>query len=72
MRPTEEAERSFTYATNKFASIPSQGDVHAQNNALNNLANGLLHMNRGLRATYMLLEEVKTLLERQALQRPGR
>jgi hypothetical protein len=38
---------------------------------LQEMATGLAHLSRGLRATYILLEEVKGQLERQSRLPPG-
>lgn len=42
-----------------------KGYKHGQLNAIIHLANGLSEMATGLRATYILLEEVKRLLDRR-------
>jgi hypothetical protein len=61
-RPTEEAERYFIQAQN----ATTRGILNAKNDptavdtfaALSNLAQGLANLAVGVRATYMLLEEV--------------
>jgi hypothetical protein len=72
-RPTEEAAGFLDLAAQN-ASLAEQTAYGTTNHtggmlarAVYNLAKGLQHTNTGLRATYMLLEEIKTLL-----QRPGR
>jgi len=70
MRPTEEAIDFFGKATSSAFSAMSFADktdraAHFEGKALNEIANGLEALSRGLRATYMLLEEVKKVLERQ-------
>jgi hypothetical protein len=71
--PTNEAERYFTQAQNSFTRGllgTTNPDVRDQVARLSNIAQGLGNLAVGVRATYLLLEEVKTLLERQA--RAGR
>jgi hypothetical protein len=67
--PTNEAERFFTQAQNSFTRglLASKDlDVKDQLAGLSNIAQGLGNLAVGVRATYMLLEEVKALLQRQA------
>lgn len=75
MRPTEEAATFFGQATSSAFSAGSFADkndraAQFEAKALNQIANGLEALSRGIRATYILLEEVKRLLERQNIQRP--
>lgn len=69
-KPTQRAERYFSLAANKaFPGILGNG-INNQITAdvLHKLAAGLEEMAIGLRATYMLLSEVKE-IERQILNR---
>jgi hypothetical protein len=76
MRPTEEAGVFFGQATSSAFSAGAFADkndraMQYEAKALNQIANGLEALSRGMRATYILLEEVKKLLERQNNQRLG-
>jgi hypothetical protein len=75
-RPTEEAKGRFGYADRAAtqASIaydqvsPANADQvgnHSMAVAMAHLARGLNHLSDGLRATYILLEDVKQQLDRQ-------
>jgi hypothetical protein len=76
-RPTEQAQKWFENAQTIAAraertlwktpmtSSSHQSGIYDQAMALGNLAKGLGEIAVGLRATYILLEEVKNLLERQ-------
>ena len=67
-RPTEKANMSFEFAKNSANNF-NRGTVPADQQflfiCLAKLAEGLQHMNTGIRATYILLEEVKAQLDRQ-------
>jgi hypothetical protein len=70
-RPTEEAAGFYDMAA-QFASLAEQA-AHGTTNqtgallaqAVNHLAKGLQRTNTGLRATYILLEQIKDALHRQ-------
>jgi hypothetical protein len=77
-KPTEMAKSQFDYAaqtataaaqfldkSNATAAERQAGDYN-QAAALAHLARGLSELAIGLRATYVLLEEVKSLIERQS------
>ena len=70
-RPTEEAEwafnRAFTFAgpSDDVKSIAGLGIM------LKEMAGGLAHLSRGLRATYMLLDQVNSKLDRLNRSPPG-
>jgi hypothetical protein len=69
-RPTESAINEFhvvrQHSGRAFIRIPV-GDPNAEIAlAIKSLADGLINLSTGLRATYMLLEEVKGLLQKQA------
>jgi hypothetical protein len=72
MKPTEKAEFSFMTASRWFASIVAEKNTGVQLSLLAQglgvLTTGLIHMSTGLRATYMLLEEVKAAADRQRAQ----
>ena len=61
-RPTDEAERYFYSAQGAFTRgiLNTKNDLTATDTfaGLSNLAQGLAHLAVGLRATYMLLDEV--------------
>jgi hypothetical protein len=76
-RPTEEADAYFRMGASRFQSAMNSaakggdtaakgGDTMEYNLAMGylDMCTGLLKLNVGLRATYMLLEEVKTTLQR--------
>jgi len=68
-RPTEDAEAKFQQARvvlgHSILKIPADSENVAQNGALINIAEGLIHLSVGLRATYILLEDVKRLLQQK-------
>ncbi len=68
-KPTEMAELFFSNAANTaFPGINKNGISSADMaNVLHKLAGGLEEMAIGLRATYILLSEVKVLIQRQKL-----
>lgn len=69
-RPTEEAESYFAMGKTRFQTAVSMtakgGDSVEYNLAMGylDMCTGLSKLNVGLRATYVLLEEVKTMLQR--------
>jgi hypothetical protein len=69
-RPTEEAESYFAMGATRFKTAVNftakGGDSVEYNLAMGylDMCTGLSKLNLGLRATYMLLEEVKTMLQR--------
>jgi hypothetical protein len=67
-KPTERAEFRFQRASQILATsilqTPADSPMVAPNGALIELAYGLMEMSVGLRATYILLEEVKHMLQR--------
>jgi hypothetical protein len=71
-KPTEVAEAKFYQAQGAFTRGMLgehdlvTGDLFA---GLSNAMEGLVHLSTGVRATYMLLDEVKGLLQRQSLHR---
>jgi hypothetical protein len=81
-RPTERAKELFDIADKSasvacnlfFKNAPSQNDLktghYYESAAIVNLAQGLGNLAAGLRATYMLLEEVKKQLESARTSRP--
>jgi hypothetical protein len=73
MRPTELAESYFRQAqgslTRGMLSDKNDSTTTAELAGLVNLMEGLVHLSTGLRATYILLEEVKRLLEQQKFAR---
>lgn len=68
-RPTEDAERYFYQAQGVFspAMLREAGDTAAASEFAGhvNAMQGLVHLSVGVRATYLLLEEVRNLLQRQ-------
>ena len=64
-RPTDKAIKDFGVAANKAYLAASMKDPVQLAWAVNKLADGLIDMATGMRATYILLEEVKGLLLRQ-------
>lgn len=67
-KPTEKAIKKFEFAKNtalNFNVAHPHHDLNFLCMAVGDVAEGLQHMNSGLRATYMLLEEVKAMLVRQ-------
>jgi hypothetical protein len=73
MTPTELAESYFRQAqgslTRGMLSEKNDSITTAELAGLVNLAEGLVHLSTGVRATYILLEDVKRLLEQQKLVR---
>ena len=69
MRPTEEAEHYFFQAQGAFTrgltADAIDSSAVAELAGLTNAMQGLVSLSKGVRATYMLLEEVKGLLHRQ-------
>jgi hypothetical protein len=72
-KPTEEAASNYDMAA-QLASLAEQAAYGTTNRtggmlakAVYHMIKGLQHTNTGLRATYMLLEEIK-----KSLDRPGR
>jgi hypothetical protein len=67
-RPTEAAEDAFQFAMHELQQVKTtaddQVDLHLRS-ALSNMAFGLKNLSVGLRATYMLLEEVQKDLRRR-------
>lgn len=69
-RPTEDAEFHFKRAQGIFvramldekSATPAMSEFAGHINAMD----GLVHLSVGLRAVYLLLEEVRNLLQRQA------
>jgi len=67
-RPTEKAINKLEIAKNtarNFTVAHPRHDLNFLCMAVGDLADGLQDMNTGLRATYILLEEVKAMLIRQ-------
>jgi len=67
-KPTEKANTKFEIAKNtarNFNLAHPHHDLNFLCMSVGDLAEGLQHMNTGIRATYILLEEVKALLLRQ-------
>ena len=67
--PTNEAERYFSQAQGVFTRgllATKDSDIRDEFAGLSNMAQGLANLAVGVRATHMLLDEVKTLLQRQA------
>ncbi len=68
-RPTEDAEHYFYQAQGIFSqAMLREAGASAMSSEFAghvNAMQGLAHLSVGLRATYMLLEEVKSLLQRQ-------
>ena len=68
-RPTESAQAFFRLAQENFRQAAVKADVASPllHEALGNLqlARGMSDLSVGLRATYMLLDEVKSMLKRQ-------
>ncbi len=73
-RPTEKASYSFEFAKNTANNL--HGNASSEQKVLLSilakLAEGLQHMSKGMRATYILLEEVKELVQRQQGSPPGK
>jgi hypothetical protein len=70
-RPTDDAKAYFSMGKARFNTAMSMAAAKGGNTMEYNLTMGLLDMctglenlNIGLRATYMLLEEIKTMLQR--------
>lgn len=70
MKPTEEAEHYFFQAQGAFTrgmlSDRNDSITSGQLAGLVNAMQGLVSLSVGVRATYLLLEEVKALLQRQS------
>lgn len=68
-RPTDKAFYAFEFAKNSANNFNRGKSVPADQQfmfiALAKMAEGLQHLSTGIRATYILLEEVKTQLDRQ-------
>jgi hypothetical protein len=67
-RPTETAEEAFQFAMHELQQVKTTTndqavDLHLRS-ALSNMAWGLKNLSIGVRATYMLLEEVQKDLRR--------
>lgn len=71
-RPTQIASGHFQRAMQQSYEAAEFKDIARLAGAVNALASGLDNMNTGLRATYMLLEEVKELLKPQQFGRQVR
>ncbi|RFB79711.1 hypothetical protein [Methylovirgula sp. 4M-Z18] len=69
-KPTEEAEYNFRNAQRSFTRgiLNAGNDLNATDTfaGLQYIAEGLVNLATGLRATYLLLEEVNRKLDRQA------
>jgi hypothetical protein len=67
-RPTATAEEAFQFAMHELQQVKTttndQVDLHLRS-ALSNMAYGLKNLSIGMRATYMLLEEVQKDLRRR-------
>ena len=74
MRPTEMAEFMFRISGDSAQRVLNNPDQNDKINdlaaAVRDLAGGLQNMNTGLRATYILLEQVKQQQERARTARP--
>lgn len=74
-RPTETAQSYFAMAQSRFHSAMEKAAVHGDTIEYNlamghlDMCTGLTHLNTGLRATYQVLDEVRTLLQRSQLGR---
>lgn len=68
-KPTEDAERFFRKAMGIFVQgqLGEKGVTSASTEFTGHVQamQGLIHLSVGLRATYLLLEEVRNLLQRQ-------
>ena len=65
-KPTEMAKMYFSYAANTaFPGIQAGMNNKVQADVLHKIAAGLEEMATGLRATYILLSEVRDLLKQQ-------
>lgn len=74
-RPTDKASYSFEFAknsANNFNLGSVSNDQKFLFTTLAKIAEGLQHMTKGMRATYILLEEVKELIQRQQGSPPGK
>jgi len=65
MRPTDQAIEAFGRATNTALLAHTTKDSAKLALAVNALSGGLIHLATGLKATYILLNEVKGQLQRQ-------
>lgn len=70
-RPTDKAIQDFGVAANKAYLAATMKDPVQLAWAVNKLADGLIDMATGIRATYILLDEVKGLLQRQQATQHG-
>jgi len=68
MRPTELAEFSFRQAISSSTIVPkgTGNDAYYITGILSDLADGLISMSRGLRATYIKLEEIERQIKARA------
>jgi hypothetical protein len=72
VRPTDDADAYLRMGASRFQSAVNTtakgGDSVEYNLAMGylDMCNGLIRLNTGLRATYILLEEVKTMLQRSS------
>ena len=68
-KPTENAQMRFQRASqilaNSILQTPAESPTIASNGALIEIAYGLMELSVGLRATYILLEDVKQSLHRR-------
>jgi hypothetical protein len=64
-RPTDQATNAFMDAAIHLSNYEQQDDHRHLARALRRQSQGLIALSKGLRATYILLEEVKSLLHRQ-------
>jgi hypothetical protein len=74
-RPTDKAHNSFEFAknsANNFNLGTPTPDQKFMFSSLAKIAEGLQHMTKAMRATYILLEEVKELIQRQSGSPPGK
>jgi hypothetical protein len=67
--PTEMATSYFQMGASRFQANVNRNGVseadYANNMGQLDIAHGLIHLSTGIRATYVLLEEVKAMLQRQ-------
>jgi hypothetical protein len=70
-RPTQEAEYAFNRAAGFFIGPTESATTGQMAYMLKEMASGLAHLSRGLRATYILLEDVKQRLDQQGQLPPG-
>ena len=72
MKPTEIAEAYFTAVSQQMAIARNKPELSHVVYGLHKTAEGLQAMAVGLRATYLLLKEVKEMLRRQSAQNSAR